>query len=352
MVERLPSLPVLEQSDIAHYLLSLGVVKPGAVMDDDFAVVDASRRNSVFLASTSSGPTLVVKQATAANAASLAHEAEILRVLARAPELTLHVPAVLHEEPGRLVLGTGGGARDWSDHQGRFPLIPARGLGRVLACLHQLAADFPRGAGPIWGLQLPEPPHALVLELSIGAQDLLARIQASDYVCGRLAELRDAGSRDALVHGDLRWENCLVLPAPGARRRTRVLLVDWELADRADPAFDIGSVVAEYLRVWVGSVPIVEAIDPGRFADRARHPLAAMRPAIQVFWTTYRSLHPRSPALDRVMEMTAVRLLQTAIERSQGLSAPTAHVVTLIQLADNLLRRPEEAALGLLGLRA
>jgi hypothetical protein len=130
-----------------------------------------------------------------------------------------------------------------------------------------------------------------------------------------------------------------------------VLLVDWELAARADPAFDVGSVLAEYLRVWVGSVPIVEAVDPGRFADRARHPLAVMRPAISAFWTTYRTLHPEPPALRRVMELTAVRLLQTAIERSQGLSAATAHVVTLVQLADNLLRAPEEAAVGLLGLQ-
>jgi aminoglycoside phosphotransferase (APT) family kinase protein len=343
---------MLEQSDVAHYLLSLGVVKPRSVLDDDFVVVDASRRNRVFLATTRSGPAFVVKQATAGNASTLAHEAAILRVLAGAQVLAPHVPAVVHEETGLLVLSTEAGGRDWADHQGRFPRIPARILGRVLAGLHALPADAPRGAGPIWGLELGEPPRALVLELSAGAQDLLARIQASDYVCGRLEELRDARSGDALVHGDLRWENCLALPAPGARRRTRVLLVDWELADRADPAFDVGSVLAEYLRVWVGSVPIVEAVDPGRLVARARHPLAAMRPAVGAFWASYCGVHTQPPALRRVMELTAVRLLQTAIERAQGLSAPSAHVVTLVQLADNLLRRPEDAALGLLGLRA
>jgi Ser/Thr protein kinase RdoA (MazF antagonist) len=342
---------LLEQSDIAHYLLSLGVVKPRSVLDDDFAVVDASRRNRVFLATTRSGPTFAVKQATQVKS-SLAREAAVLRVLAGAPELAAHVPAVVHHEDGLLVLSTAAGGRDWADHQGRFPRIPARILGRVLAALHRMTADVPRGAGPIWGLDLPEPSHALVLDLSAGARDLVARIQASDYVCGRLEDLRDAVSGDALVHGDLRWENCLALPAPGARRRTRVLLVDWELADRTDPAFDVGSVLAEYLRVWVGSVPIVEAVDPGRLVKEARHPLEVMRPAIGAFWGSYRSLHPQPPALQRVMELTAVRLLQTAIERAQGLSAPSAHVVTLVQLADNLLRRPEDAALGLLGLRA
>jgi aminoglycoside phosphotransferase (APT) family kinase protein len=348
-------LRVFEQSDIAHYLLSLGVVKPRSVLEEDFAVVDASRRNCVFLATTSAGPTFVVKQAPPASAAPLAHEARILRLLAAAPELAAHVPAVVHEEPGGgcIVLRTAGGGRDWGDHQGRFPRVPARILGRVLAVLHGLGVEAPaNGSEAAWGLLLPEPPHDLVLELSAGAQDVVARIQGSDELCGRLAELRSAAAGEALVHGDLRWDNCLALPAPGARRRTRVLLVDWELAGRADPAFDAGSVLAEYLRVWVGSVPIVEAVDPGRLVARARHPLGTMRPAVDAFWSAYGEAAARPPALRRVIEMTAVRLLQTAVERAQGLSAPTAHIVTLLQLADNMLRRPDDAASGLLGLRA
>ena len=343
---------MLEQSDIAHYLLSLNVVKPRAILDEDFTVVDASRRNCVYLVTTRSGPTFVVKQALAGDGAALAHEADILRLLAGAAELAPHLPAVVHLDPvgACLVLRTPGGARDWSDHQGRFARIPARILGRTLAALHRLRADDVPDAS-IWGLLLPEPPHELVLGLSAGAQDLVARIQASEYVCQRLGELSDARGGSAVVHGDLRWENCLALPAPGARRRTRVLLVDWELAGRADPAVDVGSVLAEYLRVWVGSVPIVEPVDPGRLVARARHPLAAMRPAIDAFWSAYRHANPEL-ALRRVMELAAVRLLQTAVERAQGLNAPSAHVVTLVQLADNMLRRPEAAALGLLGLRA
>jgi hypothetical protein len=340
---------VLEQSDVAHYLLSLGVVKPRDVIDEAFEVVDASRRNRVFLASTRTGPAFVVKQG---DASSLANEADVLRRLAGTRELAGHVPVVVREEEGRLVLSTAAGARDWADHRGRFPRIPARILGRILARLHGLRVDGVRGTEAVWGLDLAEPPHELVVQLSAGAQDLLARIQANDELCGRLAELRNTSSGVALVHGDLRWENCLALPAPGARRRTRVLVVDWELAGGADPAFDVGSVVAEYLRVWVGSVPIVEAVEPGRLVEHARHPLSAMRPAIHALWSSYSDAHPDPPSLQRVTELTGVRLLQTAIERAQGLGGPTAHVVTLVQLAGNFLRSPEGAAGGMLWLRA
>ena len=54
---------MLGHSQIAHYLLSLGLLKPRAVVEDGLTVVDASRRNCVFIATTRSGPTYVVKQA-------------------------------------------------------------------------------------------------------------------------------------------------------------------------------------------------------------------------------------------------------------------------------------------------
>ena len=350
---------MLEQSDIAHYLLSLGLVKPQVVVEEGLAIVDASRRNSVFLAATRGGPTYVVKQATPRTARTLAHEAAVLRVLADTPGLADQVPRVVHEEPeaARLVLRTPGNARDWNEHQsaGRFPQTPARTLGRALGFLHRLPVDgiedLPPGVDPMWGLSLPEPPHELLLGLSSGAQDLLARVQSSDALCERLGELRNAGFDGTLVHGDLRWDNCLAVAAPGSRRRTRLLLVDWELAGRGAAGFDVGTVLAEYLRLWVGSIQIVDPRNPGRLMDQAGHPLVFMRPALRAFWSAYGLANPQRPTLQRVTQLAAVRLLQTAVERAQALATSSAHVVTLVQLASNMLRYPDDAALSLLGLR-
>jgi Ser/Thr protein kinase RdoA (MazF antagonist) len=349
---------MLKQSDIAHYLLSLGLVKPRDVVEEDLTVIDASRRNCVFIASTRAGPTYVVKQAGPRTAPTLAHEAAVLRALERS-ELAGIVPAVARHEPeaARLVLSTPAGGRDLSEHHGtgRFPRVPVRILGRALADLHRLPADgleeLPAAFDRMWGLSLPEPSHELLLGLSAGALDLVARLQTSRSMCGRLNELRESSSDGAIVHGDLRWDNCLAVAAPGAKRRTRVLIVDWELAGPGTAAFDVGTVLAEYLRIWVGSIPIVEPSDPGRLVAHAHHPLRHVRPAVRAFWAAYRRACPHTPSLRHAIELGAVRLLQTAVERAQGLPAASAHVVTLVQLADNMLRNPEDAALGLLGLR-
>jgi hypothetical protein len=131
-----------------------------------------------------------------------------------------------------------------------------------------------------------------------------------------------------------------------------LLLIDWELAGRGTAAFDVGTVLAEYLRAWVWSIPIVDARNPGRLVARAGHPLWRMRPALQSFWAAYRLARPEGPPLGHVVQLAAVRVLQIAVERAERLTRAPAHVVTLLQLADSMLRAPEDAALKLLGLRA
>ncbi|MGZ4341287.1 MAG: phosphotransferase family protein [Solirubrobacteraceae bacterium] len=349
---------MLGHSQIGHYLLSLGLLKPRAIVEDGLTVVDASRRNCVFIATTRSGPTYVVKQAGPRSALTLKHEATVLRVLADAPELAGQVPAIVHEdrEMALLVLRSPGGGRDWREHHrtGRFPISPARALGRSLAVLHGLSAcglEGPAETDRTWGLTLPEPSHELVLGLSSAAQDLVARLQANPAMIERLARVRDTGGDDAFIHGDLRWDNCLAIAPPRSRRKTRVLLVDWELAGRGESALDVGSVLAEYLSAWVGSIPIVDMTDPRRLLSHAKYPLRRMHNAIDAFWSAYLGATASPPTLPRVMEMAAVRVLETAIEYAQMTSAPSAQLVTLLQLADNVLQQPERAALILMGLR-
>ena len=267
---------MLEQSDMAHYLLSLGLVKPRDVVEEDLVVVDVSRRNCVFIASTRAGPAFVVKQAGPRSADTLAHEAAVLHALAEMPDMAGKVPSVVHHDPAerRLVLRTPAGGRDWGDHRGRFPRIPARTLGRTLADLHRLPADALEpspGVDRMWALSFPEPSHELILDLSAAAQDLVARVQASRDLCHRLEQLRGTADDDVPVHGDLRWANCLALTAPGSHRRTRLMLIDWEVAGPGPAAFDVGTVLAEYLGAWIESIPIVEPAR-SRAARRPRAP--------------------------------------------------------------------------------
>jgi aminoglycoside phosphotransferase (APT) family kinase protein len=350
---------VLEHSDVARHLLSLGLLDPAAVVEEDLAIVDASRRNRVFVAARRGGPALVVKQCADGRGDTLAHEAAVLRALGGHPGVAGHVPAVVHHDPraGTLVLRTPGGARDWSAQhaRGRFGPALARALGRVLAALHGLPEDaverLPPVVDQVWALSLEEPPHELVRGLSSGAQELLALLQGSADLCRRLRDLGEDLAPDGMAHGDLRWDNCLAVAASGSARRTRVLVIDWELAGAGPAALDLGTVLGEYLRVWVESIPIADAREPARLMRHAARPLAWMQPAMAAFWSAYRIGRGGAPRLRRVVELAAVRLLQAAVERAQSLSTPSPHVIGLVQVADNMLRDPHAGARHLLALR-
>lgn len=346
----------LEQSQVAHYLLALGLVNPRAVLEEDFTVTDVSRRNAVFVVTSSHGPTYVVKQAGAVPGAAdtLAREAAVLRALP--PLAGLTVPVLAHHDraSARLVLRSPAATREWGDgRSSRGPsVLRARALGRALAAVHAArpVLQAPPVGERLWGLSLPEPAHERLHDLSAGALDVLERVQASRELCDRLRRLRDGASADGFVHGDVRWDNCLALAAHGSRRHTRVLLIDWELAGPGDPAADVGTALAEYLRLWVGSLPIVDPTAPGRLLARARHPLPALQPALRALWEGYRRAGTRPVALRRATELAAVRLLETAVERAQGLARASAHAVALLQVADNMLRDPADAARSLMGL--
>ena len=132
-----------------------------------------------------------------------------------------------------------------------------------------------------------------------------------------------------------------------------LLLVDWELAGARAPRVR--------RRHGAGRVPArVGRVDPDRSTPatragssaRAGHPLRRMRPAIHAFWSAYRAARTQTARrCDRVVELAAVRLLQTAVERAQCSPARRRTSSILVQLADNMLRSPEDAAHGLLGLR-
>jgi Ser/Thr protein kinase RdoA (MazF antagonist) len=344
---------MLEHSQIAAYLLEHGLTEPRDVVDGELRIEDVSSRNRVFLAGRRDGSAIVVKQARQADAAALAHEAAVLRALAQVPALTAHVPhvAAFDADAGVLTLTTPGDglALTAAERRRCVPLLPLRVLGGVLAALHALPPDAiePRDedTDPAWGLLLDALPYSMLIELSAAGRDLLRRIQHGPELVGRLTALSPAA--DAVVHGDVRWSNCLAATSGETRRRTGLVLIDWELAGAGSAAFDVGSVLAELLRMWVVSIPLVAPHEPWRIP--ARVPLARLRPAAAAFFSAYRARRPLAPGV--AAELAAVRLLQSAFELADGFSEVPATAVLLVQVAANILAGPERAAAELLGLR-
>jgi hypothetical protein len=246
---------------------------------------------------------------------------------------------------------------------GRFSASLAGELGATLAEFHSVS---PRErtlieqrigvpAAPPWIFSLSEPDQWIYENSSLATIELLQIIQQSDDLCGSIEDLRHRWQDGGFIHGDLKWDNCLVHSDQRHERVRTLKIVDWEVARIGDPDWDVGTVLGCYLDAWLSSIPISSRDEPDQFMELARLPLHVMQPGIGAFWTAYlQSLDvgnaEAAERLERVTSFAGVRLLQTAFEQSQADDRLSGRAVLLVQLCANILARPLEAAIQLLGL--
>jgi len=128
------------------------------------------------------------------------------------------------------------------------------------------------------------------------------------------------------------------------------------LACIGDRCWDLGTAFGSYLATWLFSIPMTGQDPPDRFLDLARHPLDRVQPSIDRLWRDYcRDIRLSGQQHDVVLEKSVryagAYLIQIAFERLQHLSELPGTVVAILQLSMNILMRPREAAVQLMGLR-
>ena len=344
---------MLSEPDVVPYLIETRLIGNGAGLQ----VADTSRRNHVFVATGNGSTAFIVKQSRSSDDPAVAREASVLRTLAVVDGLDGLLPRVVAHDASRgiLVLETESGGRNLREQfaRRRFSVALARACGRALARLHRsppgAAGARPPGLDPAWPLSWHRPWLETLSELSAAGVELLRMTQSSAALCAALDELRDSCRGETLIHGDVRWDNWIALPAAPSRGRSRIVVADWELAGPGDPCMDVGAVLGEYLLAWLESIPVADGRDPGRLLSHAQVPLDRLRPSLSTFWSAYGEAGG-ARSRSRAVRFAAVRLIQAAVEQTRDSSELRPRTVIVMQLAANLLERPGEAADRVLGL--
>lgn len=359
---------MLNEDRLVGYLLAQELISPETIVASDLAIHNVSRRNNNFKVLSEHGPCLMLKQGgeKGAGPGTLAHEAAAYHFLAAPGASALHrfVPRLHNYDPGEnmLVLELTENAENLRSRQiekRSFSLILARRIGEALGILH--SPDLLRRAG---GFDAPYEPSIFSLiqpdakifhEISSANLSLFKTIQAYPAFRQHLGELKDSWSDESFVHGDFKWDNCIAFAGEGSSRATRLRIVDWEFAGTGDRAWDVGSVFSDYLTTWLMSIPLVGDSTPKRWVELAAFPLEVMQPAIGAFWASYLrhaelTDSEAGPLLSKSVRFCAARLLQTAYEYLHESITITGNIYCFLQLALNMLERPEDASVHLLGL--
>jgi len=293
-----------------------------------------------------------VKVATDADAADdLRREAEVLRLLERRlPAASLRAPRLVGWSEGegalRLEAIAGEDLGRRTRDAGLLDVAASAELGAALGELHREGRDAAGelgtpGSGPV-GVHRPTPGD--MSGFSGGALELLIALQRSAPLCAHLNRLCVPLEPQTLIHGDVRLENVLVGGSSGLR------LVDWEFAGAGEGAWDVALAMGSALGAWLSSIPQIPAVPPERLLGEAALPLAGVRPGLAALWLAYADATRGATSLRRCLDLTAVRLVQLAVEAAGESEDLRAAYIAHLQLAHNLLGRPDELCDGLLGL--
>jgi aminoglycoside phosphotransferase (APT) family kinase protein len=351
----------LLHAEVADYALARELVAPAQIVAGDLVIRNLSSRNRVYALESRNGPSWLLKQGVGqSGTAMVANEAHAYAALQElGPEISRHLPPWRGYDQQRSVLTLGLlddalSLRALDQRSQRPPVRQARELGRALGLVHRMTMQDDAGAGAGWmpaGLLLHRPGVELLHEGSMAAIELVKIIQQAPGFAENLEELRGQWQARAFTHLDVKWDNCLAWGA----HRGRVALIDWESACVGDPCWDIGSALSHYLSAWIFSVPVTGQTPPEHFAELAARPLAESQPAIGACWDAYAAELRLQPATERgwllqSVRFAAARLVLTAFETAQVSPQLTGPLVLHLQLALNMLERPQEAAVHLLGI--
>lgn len=360
----------LTATNIAHYLLARGRVEPSTVVDGDFLVAEMGRRNRNFKVISADAPSLFVKQVKNGEPQAqmtLRREAECYRLAQSDPAyeaLAKLMPRFVDYDARRHVLMVEAldEAVNLTEYQQRlkaFPVSLGKILGEALGSYHsqlgsvppkdEKTSAFPRAVP--WILYFHRSNPAGFSQMSQGNAALLATLNKHPDFTAHLDRLYGGWRINGLIHGDMKWDNCLLL---GEGDDQRLTIVDWELADFGDLAWDAGAVFQNYLTYWVLSMPLHEALPAEQMIRSATIRLEDMQPAMRAFWRSYcdsRGLQGAEAQREllRCCEYAAARMVQTAYEYLTYSPRMSNGAAVLLQLSLNTLSRPQRALGELLG---
>lgn len=360
---------MLTQRAVVPYLLRRKLISEESIVEGDLAVVDVSRRNLNFQVISERSPCFLLKQGVGPDGiATIRHEAAVYQRLTGDCGFDRQLPRFFGYDPKEQILiieylRDAQNLREYYDRRGRFPPALAAAIGKALGTLHRLTwtrgEQEGKAGSPIiqlpWILSIHRPNLGMLQNLSSTTIQAIKIIQRFPEFGDLLDSLRHEWVDKTLIHFDIKSDNCLIMTRRSGRKKTELKIVDWELSGVGDPCWDAGSVFADYLAFWLGSIPITGETLPEQFLELARYPLSTMHPAIRSFWESYVRLMELDDAtsaqwLLRAVRYGAARLAQTVCEGLSYSTRLTGNAVCSLQVSLNILRRPQEAIVQLLGI--
>lgn len=364
--------------EAAHYLLLHNLLSAESILHGDLVVASAASRNRSLRITRQDGNSYLLKQPEPGDPGtvySLRCEASFYSfcfshesfrdVLDFLPRLVFW-----DRDAGIFLLELLRDAKSlWEYYRNfeplQFPALDLEVIGRALGTVHRVFGDrglwgdakmpWLRETVP-WILQIHKPSPEMLESISPANYHTLTILQSQAKLGKSFDALREIWRPVTVIHNDIKSDNMLILSSgTNSGRTVGVKLVDWELVQVGDPAWDVAGLLQDFILFWVFSMEGPASASLDELAESARYPLQALNAAIRMFWFGYRNASGILAAeadmlLERAIQFSAARLIQSAYEIAQNERVMPAQSVLLLQVASNILDDPGMSQVQLYGL--
>ncbi|MGD1844059.1 MAG: phosphotransferase [Salibacteraceae bacterium] len=350
---------------LPQLLLELQLIDTDALLFDDLEITSINRRNKNLEVSTKAGQHWLVKQPSHASSESvptlrresffyhycsqhLAEVADLIPTEAYSkPELPL---LILTFYPEALPL--------WRYYNSRgidqFPTLTSGAVGSALGRLHRFflskdlrqdaRLDFIEDDLPFI-FELHEPHPERLSYLKQGGCEYLRKLQSDQELVHAFRKAKALWNCQTLIHGDVKLDNFLALD-PSKANCTDLKIVDWEMLQFGDTAWDVAGAFNDFVFWWVINMP--DNVPPQEMLAQAKFPFQRLHPAVAAFWANYAEHLPPNvdeqlDFLARAITFSGLRTLQTAYEIACKFDRIPPIAQLLYNLGQSVLKNPEKA---------
>ncbi|MEH2410740.1 aminoglycoside phosphotransferase family protein [Nostoc sp.] len=250
-----------------------------------------------------------------------------------------------------------------------FPQEIASAIGTTLAQLHRATfnrreykdfmATAPQGEfrygfyNPAQGVGSIEP--EIFGTVPTDALKFYVLYQQYESLESAIADLASNWNPCCLTHNDLKLNNILLHSRWEKLDNCLVRLIDWEACSWGDPAFDLGTLLASYLGIWLKSLVVDPTIELEESLHLALTPLEILQPSIIALIRAYINAFPmileyRSDFISRVIQFAGLALIHQIQEMITCRKYFSNADICMLQVAKRLLTMPEQAVLTIFGI--
>jgi thiamine kinase-like enzyme len=371
----------LSSQNVIQYLKAAGLCSLEDDITDKSELPKSSKKNLNLLVNLGNHHQLLVKQENRLNDEENPHEFfnewlfhQLLRQFPVLGNIAAIAPLVVHYDAENSIL-----VRNYlteylelqSFYQNNhiFPTEIATAIGTTIASLHRATfqrreyrdfmATAPEGEfrytfyNPAQGIESLTP--NIFSTVPREALQFYTYYQHCESLESAIADLAYEWKPCCLTHNDLKLNNILLHSRWDKLDNCLVRFIDWEACAWGDPAFDLGTLIASYLNIWLSSLVVDYMLDLEESLQLATIPLEAIQPSMLALIQAYLQEFPdilehRQDFLVRVIQFAGLGLvhqLQAKIQFQQQFDNTDMYVM---QVVENLLTMPEKSMRNFFGI--